>query len=62
MAIVDTIANTHYGGDRVTLAMACAELLNQESRALEAQGVEQTFRLLAVVGACAGLAGQRLAA
>ena len=33
MTIVDTIADTHYG-DRVTLAMAFAALLNQEARAL----------------------------
>jgi 5-methyltetrahydropteroyltriglutamate--homocysteine methyltransferase len=39
MTIVDTIADTHYG-DRATLAMAFAELLNQEARALEANGVD----------------------
>jgi 5-methyltetrahydropteroyltriglutamate--homocysteine methyltransferase len=39
MTIVDTIADTHYG-DRATLAMAFAELLNQEARALEADGVD----------------------
>lgn len=39
MTIVDTIADTHYG-DKVTLAMAFAELLNQEARALEADGVD----------------------
>ena len=33
MTIVDTIADRHYG-DRVKLAMAFAELLNQEARAL----------------------------
>jgi 5-methyltetrahydropteroyltriglutamate--homocysteine methyltransferase len=39
MTIVDTIADAHYG-DRVTLAMALAALLNQEARALEADGVD----------------------
>ena len=39
MTIVDTIADTHYG-DRVALAMAFAALLNQEARALEADGVD----------------------
>jgi 5-methyltetrahydropteroyltriglutamate--homocysteine methyltransferase len=39
MTIVDTIADTHYG-DRAALAMAFAELLNQEARALEANGVD----------------------
>ena len=39
MTIVDTIADTHYG-DQVKMAMAFAELLNQEARALEAQGVD----------------------
>jgi 5-methyltetrahydropteroyltriglutamate--homocysteine methyltransferase len=39
MTIVDTIADTHYG-DKVTLAMAFADLLNQEARALEADGVD----------------------
>jgi 5-methyltetrahydropteroyltriglutamate--homocysteine methyltransferase len=39
MTIVDTIADTHYG-DKVALAMAFAELLNQEARALEADGVD----------------------
>jgi 5-methyltetrahydropteroyltriglutamate--homocysteine methyltransferase len=39
MTIVDTIADTHYG-DKVKLAMAFAELLNQEARALEADGVD----------------------
>ncbi len=38
MTIVDTIADTHYG-DRKALAMAFAGLLNEEARALEAQGV-----------------------
>jgi len=39
MTIVDTVADEHYG-DRVKMAMAFAELLNQEARALEAQGVD----------------------
>ncbi|MEO8005907.1 MAG: methionine synthase [Betaproteobacteria bacterium] len=39
MTIVDTIADRHYG-DKVKMAMAFAELLNQEARALEAQGVD----------------------
>ncbi len=39
MTIVDTIADRHYG-DKVELAMAFAALLNQEARALEAQGVD----------------------
>jgi 5-methyltetrahydropteroyltriglutamate--homocysteine methyltransferase len=39
MTIVDTIADAHYG-DRVALAMAFAALLNQEARALEADGVD----------------------
>jgi 5-methyltetrahydropteroyltriglutamate--homocysteine methyltransferase len=39
MTIVDTIADTHYG-DKVHLAMAFAELLNQEARALQADGVD----------------------
>jgi 5-methyltetrahydropteroyltriglutamate--homocysteine methyltransferase len=39
MTIVDTIADTHYG-DRAALAMAFAELLNQEARGLQADGVD----------------------
>jgi 5-methyltetrahydropteroyltriglutamate--homocysteine methyltransferase len=39
MTIVDTIADEHYR-DKVKLAMAFAELLNQEARALEKDGVE----------------------
>jgi len=39
MTIVDTIADRHYG-DKLKLAMAFAELLNQEARALEADGVD----------------------
>jgi 5-methyltetrahydropteroyltriglutamate--homocysteine methyltransferase len=39
MTIVDTIANDHYR-DKVELAMAFAGLLNQEARALAADGVD----------------------
>lgn len=39
MTIVDTVADRFYG-DRVKMAMAFAELLNQEARALEADGVD----------------------
>jgi 5-methyltetrahydropteroyltriglutamate--homocysteine methyltransferase len=39
MTIVDTVADRHYG-DRVALAFAFAELLNQEARALAADGVD----------------------
>ena len=39
MTIVDTIADRHYG-DKARLAMAFAELLNQEARALEKDGVD----------------------
>ena len=39
MTIVDTIADRHYG-DKEKLAMAFAELLNQEARALERDGVD----------------------
>ncbi|MBA2963887.1 MULTISPECIES: methionine synthase [Ramlibacter] len=39
MTIVDTVADRHYG-DRVKLAMAFAELLNQEALALQADGVD----------------------
>ncbi len=39
MTIIDTIADEHYG-DKVKMAMAFAELLNEEARALEAQGVD----------------------
>jgi len=39
MTIVDTIADKHYG-DKVKMAMAFAELLNAEARALERQGVD----------------------
>ncbi len=39
MTIIDTIADRHYG-DKVKMAMAFASLLNQEARALEADGVD----------------------
>ena len=39
MTIVDTIGDAFYG-DKVKMAMAFAELLNQEARALEGQGVD----------------------
>ncbi len=39
MTIIDTIADRYYG-DRVKMAMAFAKLLNQEARALEADGVD----------------------
>jgi 5-methyltetrahydropteroyltriglutamate--homocysteine methyltransferase len=39
MTIVDTIADRHYG-DKAKLAMVFAELLNQEARALEKDGVD----------------------
>jgi 5-methyltetrahydropteroyltriglutamate--homocysteine methyltransferase len=39
MTIVDTIADAHYG-DKVTLAMAVAELLNAEARQLAEIGVD----------------------
>ena len=39
MTIVDTIADAHYG-DRVALAMAFAEVLNEEARDLAALGVD----------------------
>jgi 5-methyltetrahydropteroyltriglutamate--homocysteine methyltransferase len=39
MTIADTIADAYYG-DRVKMAMAFAELLNEEARALEADGVD----------------------
>ncbi len=39
MTIVDTIADAHYG-DKVALAHAFASLLNQEARALQADGVD----------------------
>ena len=39
MTIVDTVADRHYG-DRARLAMAFAELLNEEALALQADGVD----------------------
>ena len=39
MTIVDTVADAHYG-DRVRLAMAFADLLNEEARELAAIGVD----------------------
>jgi 5-methyltetrahydropteroyltriglutamate--homocysteine methyltransferase len=39
MTIIDTIADNHYG-DRVKMAFAFADVLNQEARALEADGVD----------------------
>jgi 5-methyltetrahydropteroyltriglutamate--homocysteine methyltransferase len=39
MTIVDTVADRYYG-DRVKMAFAFAELLNQEARALQADGVD----------------------
>lgn len=39
MTIVDTVADRFYG-DRVKMAFAFAELLNQEARALEADGID----------------------
>jgi 5-methyltetrahydropteroyltriglutamate--homocysteine methyltransferase len=38
MTIIDTVADGHYG-DRVKMAFAFAELLNEEARALEADGI-----------------------
>ncbi len=39
MTIADTVADRHYG-DRIAMAMAFADLLNQEARALQADGVD----------------------
>ena len=39
MTIADTIADRHYG-DKVTMAMAFADLLNEEARGLEKDGVD----------------------
>ena len=39
MTIIDTISDSYYG-DRVKMAFAFAELLNQEARALQADGVD----------------------
>jgi 5-methyltetrahydropteroyltriglutamate--homocysteine methyltransferase len=43
MTIVDTVADSHYGGDRearIRMAFAFADLLNQEAHALAADGVD----------------------
>ena len=39
MTVVDTVADEHYG-DKAKLALAFAELLNQEARALEKDGID----------------------
>jgi len=39
MTIIDTIADQYYG-DRVKMAFAFAELLNEEAKALQADGVD----------------------
>jgi 5-methyltetrahydropteroyltriglutamate--homocysteine methyltransferase len=39
MTIIDTIAD-HYYGDRVKMAFAFAELLNEEAKALQADGID----------------------
>jgi len=39
MTIVDTVADAHYG-DRTEMALAFAAMLNEEARALEADGVD----------------------
>ncbi len=39
MTIADTIADAHYG-DKVKMAFAFADLLNQEARALQADGID----------------------
>jgi 5-methyltetrahydropteroyltriglutamate--homocysteine methyltransferase len=39
MTIIDTLADSHYG-DRVKMAFAFAELLNEEAKALEADGLD----------------------
>ena len=39
MTIIDTIADAYYG-DRVKMAFAVAKLLNQEARALQADGID----------------------
>jgi 5-methyltetrahydropteroyltriglutamate--homocysteine methyltransferase len=38
MTIIDTLADSHYG-DRVKMAFAFADLLNEEAKALEADGI-----------------------
>ena len=39
MTIIDTIADRYYG-DRMKMAFAFAELLNEEARALQADGID----------------------
>ena len=39
MTIIDTIADKYYG-DRVKMAFAFADLLNEEAKALQADGVD----------------------
>jgi 5-methyltetrahydropteroyltriglutamate--homocysteine methyltransferase len=39
MTLIDTVADRHYG-DRVKMAFAFAELLNEEAKALQADGVD----------------------
>ena len=39
MTLIDTIADKHYG-DRIKMAFAFAELLNEEAKALQADGIE----------------------
>jgi 5-methyltetrahydropteroyltriglutamate--homocysteine methyltransferase len=39
MTISDTVADSHYG-DKIKMAMAFADLLNKEARALESDGVD----------------------
>jgi 5-methyltetrahydropteroyltriglutamate--homocysteine methyltransferase len=39
MTIADTVADAHYG-DRATMALAFADLLNEEARALQADGAD----------------------
>ena len=39
MTLIDTIADRHYG-DRVKMAFAFAELLNEEAKALQADGID----------------------
>jgi 5-methyltetrahydropteroyltriglutamate--homocysteine methyltransferase len=39
MTIADTVADAYYGG-RAEMAMAVAELVNEEARAIEAEGVD----------------------
>ncbi|MDH8239025.1 methionine synthase, partial [Klebsiella pneumoniae] len=39
MTIIDTLSDSYYG-DRVKMAFAFADLLNQEAKALQADGVD----------------------